>query len=213
MIWSKITDLTLPFKEGMKGYSRNISKTLNKDGWNASILHLYSHAGTHMDAPFHFGLSDVTIDDMLLTDFIAESIVVKIAKVQPGMLLSTTHVKHIPQPTLQGKGVLFHTGWSRYSNDIDIYRNKLPRISEELAIYLVNAGVKLIGVEPPSVADVNNKEELTAIHTILLKNNITIVEGLTNLEKITREWFTFIALPLKIENGDGCPVRALALEN
>ena len=212
MIWSKITDLTLPLKEGMRGYSRDISKTLEKDGWNASTLHLYSHAGTHMDAPFHFGVSEKTIDDMPLSDFMAKSVVVKIANVRPGMLVTTNHVKHLDQIELKDKGILFQTGWSRYWNDMDSYRNQLPRISEELANYLVKAGIKLIGVEPPSVADVNNKKELTAVHTILLKNNVTIIEGLTNLDKITSEWVTFMALPLKIENGDGSPVRALAFE-
>lgn len=212
MIWSKITDLTLPFKEGMRGYSRDISKTLVKDGWNASTLHLYSHAGTHMDAPFHFGVSEKTIDEMPMTDFIAESVVIEIENVHPGMLVTTNHVKHLAPNDIKGKGLLFQTGWSRYWNDLDTYRNKLPRISEELAKYLVQAGIKLIGVEPPSVADVNNKEELTAVHNILLKNNVTIVEGLTNLDKITSQWVTFMALPLKVENGDGSPVRALAFE-
>lgn len=212
MINSKIIDLTLPFKQGMRGYSHDINKTLDKDGWNASTLHMYSHSGTHMDAPFHFGVSEKTIDDMPLADFMAESLVVRIQNVQPGMLLTENHVKHLDKIELQGKGILFQTGWSRYWNAINSYRNQLPRISEELANYLVKSGIKLIGVEPPSVADVNNKKELTAVHTILLKNNVTIVEGLTNLDKIRSEWVTFIALPLKIEKGDGCPVRALAFE-
>ena len=72
--------------------------------------------------------------------------------------------------------------------------------------------MNILGVEPPSVADVNNKEELTRIHKILLGANITIVEGLTNLGALTREKVFFIAAPLKIENGDGGPCRAFAIE-
>ena len=72
--------------------------------------------------------------------------------------------------------------------------------------------VALIGVEPPSVADVNDREELVSIHRILLEGGVTIVEGLTNLDELTQKQVTFIALPLKIDGGDGSPVRAIAIE-
>ena len=70
-----------------------------------------------------------------------------------------------------------------------------------------------LGVEPPSVADVNNLEELTSVHNVLLGAGIIIVEGLTNLDQIQNEKVTFMALPLKIARGDGAPVRALAIED
>ncbi|MGA1232838.1 MAG: hypothetical protein ACO3VR_02730, partial [Lutimaribacter sp.] len=71
-------------------------------------------------------------------------------------------------------------------------------------------GVILVGVEPPSVADVNNLVEVTLIHRILLGANITIVESLKNLHLIQQDRIEFIALPLKLHQGDGSPVRALA---
>jgi kynurenine formamidase len=61
------------------------------------------------------------------------------------------------------------------------------------------------------VADVNHKQELTLIHKILLEANITIVEGLTNLDQLTQEKVFFIAAPLKIQGGDGAPCRAFAI--
>ena len=73
--------------------------------------------------------------------------------------------------------------------------------------------VALVGVEPPSVADVNSVEELTVVHRILLGGNVVIVEGLAHLDQLRREVVEFIALPLKIVGGDGCPVRAIAIEN
>jgi kynurenine formamidase len=81
-----------------------------------------------------------------------------------------------------------------------------------LARWLVQRQVGLIGVEPPSVADVNNSEELARIHTILFEGDVIIVEGLANLDAITQPRVHFIVLPLKIGRGDGCPVRALAVE-
>ena len=50
------------------------------------------------------------------------------------------------------------------------------------------------------------------VHQILLAAGIVIVEGLTNLDQLKQEQVTFIALPLKVEGGDGTPVRAIAIE-
>ena len=71
--------------------------------------------------------------------------------------------------------------------------------------------MKILGVEPPSVADVNDLEEVTRIHKILLSAGIVIVEGLTHLEAISSPRVHFTALPLKIDGGDGSPCRAFAL--
>ena len=62
----RIIDLTLPLENGLRGVSIEPARTLEKDGWNATTLHLYSHCGTHMDAPTHFGVSDQTIDQIPL---------------------------------------------------------------------------------------------------------------------------------------------------
>jgi kynurenine formamidase len=75
----------------------------------------------------------------------------------------------------------------------------------------VDHGVKVLGVEPPSVADVNNREELTRVHTILLGAGVVIVEGLTNLDRLRDRAGWFVAAPLKVEGGDGCPCRAFVV--
>ena len=81
-----------------------------------------------------------------------------------------------------------------------------------MAHWCVKRGVATIGVEPPSVADVTNLEMLTEIHTILLGGGIIIVEGLANLDEISKTKVELIALPLKIEAGDGAPCRAIIIE-
>ena len=86
-----------------------------------------------------------------------------------------------------------------------------PRISKELAEWFVEKGISLLGVEGPSVADVNDLPEVTEIHQILLGAKITIVESLKNLHLIEQDRIEFIALPLKLKDGDGSPVRALAI--
>jgi kynurenine formamidase len=70
--------------------------------------------------------------------------------------------------------------------------------------------IALLGVEPPSVAGADDILEVTEIHKILLGANITIVESLKKLHQIKQDTIEFIALPLKLTDGDGSPVRALA---
>ena len=77
---------------------------------------------------------------------------------------------------------------------------------------MVQKSIGILGVEPPSVADVNNLEEVTKIHQILLGGDVIIVEGLCNLDLIEKPKVKLIALPLKVTNGDGAPARVIAIQ-
>lgn len=195
----------------MKGVDIVPAKSLSKDGWNATTLHLYSHVGTHMDAPLHFNVTEQTIDTIPPERLITKAWVVHLKDVQPNSLITIADIEPIADKIQKGDSVLLHTGWSKKLHT-PAYRDKLPRISEALAHWFGKKEIGLLGVEPPSVADVNNLEEVTKIHTILMKNDIIIVEGLTNLDQLTKDHVTLISLPLKVENGDGAPARILAIE-
>ncbi len=208
----KYIDLTLTYHPNMPGVSFDTARTLEKDGWNAKTLHLYSHSGTHMDAPLHFGVDGPTIDQTPLKSCIGSAWVVDLSGIGAKELITVDDLGDVATQFQADESLLLKTGWSRFLKE-EKYRNELPRISEELADWCVQNKVKMLGVEPPSIADVNNLEEVTRIHQILLKGGVTIVEGLTNLEKINREKVTFMALPLKIAGGDGAPARAIAIED
>lgn len=208
----KVIDLTQTFKPGMRGYQYDALKTLAKDGWNASGLHFYSHSGTHLDAPLHFDDQGLGLDRVPVDSYIADCWVIDLIGIAPRTLITKGHLGEVANHLVPGEGLLIKTAWERYCDDVDMYRDQSPRLSKEFAAWCAAAGVKMIGVEPPSVADVNNIVELATIHTILLNAGITIVEGLVNLEAISQEKVQFIALPLKIENGDGSPCRAIVIE-
>jgi arylformamidase len=206
------TDLTLEYSEDIQGFSISPAKDLETDGWNATTLKIYSHSGTHMDAPVHFGVNNQTINQFEVSDFYCQRTwVLDLSHVTESYLIEVSDLGEVANQIKQGDSLLFRTDWYKKIGN-DSYRNGLPRISEGLAKWLVDAGVKLIGVEPPSVADVNNLPEVTLIHRILL-GNVIIVEGLCHLDKLKSEMVTFIALPLKIKGGDGSPCRAIAIEN
>jgi arylformamidase len=208
----RIIDLTQTLKAGIRGFSAEPAKSIEKDGWNARTLHIYSHAGTHVDAQPHFDAGKKGIDMVTVDSFVAECWVIDLMGIQPKSFIGVSHLGDVVEKIKPGEGLLLKTNWSKYLSQPEIYRDALPRLSENLVTWCIGAGVKLIGVEPPSVADVNNLEELTHIHQMLLKAGITIVEGLVNLDQIKREKVQFFALPLKIENGDGAPCRAIAIE-
>lgn len=212
MFGNKIIDLTMPINNQMSGVSIRSAKNLSKDGWNANTLELYSHSGTHMDAPIHFAVNPQTIDQIPLNRLISKAWVINVTNVLPREEILISHLGKASELFKAGDSLLLHSGWSKRIGSAS-YRNELPRISKELAIWCGEKKVNVLGVEPPSVADVNNLAEVTEIHHILMKNDVLIVEGLTNLQAISTERVTLIALPLKIEDGDGAPARILAIED
>lgn len=63
---SRIVDLTMTLRAGQRGVEYEPKFTVAKDGWNARTVHLYSHAGKHMDAQVHFEAGPETIDEVPL---------------------------------------------------------------------------------------------------------------------------------------------------
>jgi arylformamidase len=207
----KVIDLTLPVDGQMPGVDISIAKRLEVEGWNATTLSLYSHVGTHMDAPRHFLLEGATLDQQDLSVCVGPATVVNLAPAQPRQLITVDDLSSVLESIAPGARLLIRTDWHKRYGTPE-YRNELPRISLELARWLVERKVAMIGVEPPSVADVNNPRELTDVHQTLFRGNVLIVEGLANLDQIKSPNIEFIALPMKIIGGDGSPVRAIAIE-
>lgn len=195
----------------MPGVDISIAKRLEVEGWNATTLSLYSHCGTHMDAPKHFLTDGETLDKQDLSVCIGPATVVNLAPAQPKQLITVDHLGDLAKSIGAGDRLLFRTDWHKRYGTPE-YRNELPRISHDLATWLVERRVAMIGVEPPSVADVNNKQELTEVHQTLFRGNVLIVEGIANLDQLQSPTVDFIALPLHISGGDGSPVRAIAIE-
>lgn len=195
----------------MPGVTIETAKTIESDGWNATTLNMYSHSGTHMDAPKHFLPGGTSLDKMDLSVLVGPAHVVDISPAEPKQLIEIEHLEPIANSIAPGCRILIRSDWhKRYGTDA--YRQELPRISLALAEWFAEKQVGLIGVEPPSVADVNNMEEVTAVHQTLFRGNVVIVEGLANLDQLVSSTVDFVALPLKIVDGDGCPVRAIAIE-
>ena len=206
---SKVIDLTVTYNNQIPGF--NARASVQADKLNAHTYEIHSHAGTHIDAPYRYGVNKQTIDDLKLDQLMGKAWVVRLKGIRNSSILRLEHLGEVAQKLEYGDSILLQTGWSKYQGQ-PRYRNYLPRIGKELAQWMVKKSVKMLGVEPPSVADLKNMEEAKLIHQILLGGNIIIIEGLKNLDLITQEVVWLIALPLKIENGDGAPARVIAIE-
>ncbi|MFY0628426.1 MAG: cyclase family protein [Reichenbachiella sp.] len=204
-------DLTHAYDDSIAGFSEEPARTLSKDGWNAKTLTLYSHAGTHMDAPLHFGISDHTIDQYTPNDLMGKAWIADVEIFEGKQLIELDDVINQLKGFQSGDCLVIRTNWSKKFKESN-FKADLPRISEGLAHWCCEQKVKMLGVEPLSVADVEDLDEVTRIHHILMKGNVTIIEGLRNLGGIKSHSVFLIALPLKIKNGDGAPARVIAFE-
>jgi kynurenine formamidase len=207
----RIVDLSLPLRTGETGVEFELQASHQTQGLQTTLLHLFSHAGTHLDAPYHFLNSGSALEGLDLDKCIGPAIIANLSSIEPRGLITVEHLNAYADRIGPGSRLLLRTDWSTRAN-LPEYRIDFPRVSLGLAEWLCEKQIALLGVEPPSVADMANRDELIAVHRTLLRSEIVIVEGLANLSAFRQDEITFIALPLKLVRGDGSPVRAIGIE-
>ncbi|MGQ9787310.1 MAG: cyclase family protein [Anaerolineae bacterium] len=207
----RIVDLSLTLHPGIQGVEYEDQSTFASKGWHTRLLHLHSHAGTHLDAPSHFLENGLTLDKVALEKCIGPAWVIDLSFLGSRDLVTVEHLAPYADRVTHGARLLLRTGWSAHA-DMPDYRTHFPRVSLSLAQWFAQRGIFLLGVETPAVASMDDREELISVHQVLLRAEIVIVEGLANLDALSTDRVTFIALPLKLKDGDSSPVRAVAIE-
>lgn len=182
---------------------------IKSDGYNLELLFFSSHTGTHIDAPYHFVKDGLKIHQIPLDRLMGKAILIKLKKTKNE---SITKLDIISFEKRNGKipvnsSVFFFTEWQKNLNKNN-YFTENPGLALTAAKYLISKKINLVGIDSPSI-DLG-KDESYSVHHILAKNNILIVENLSNLNKISSNEFNFTVLPLKIKDATGSPVRAIA---
>ena len=185
------------------------------------------HGGTHLDAPIHFAEKGWTVDQIPLSSVTGYAVVVNVSAktmnnrdylISPQDLIDwETTNGQIPKGTI----VLFNTGYAKfYPNRKEYFGTDkkgmeaipelhFPGISAEASTWLVeNRLPKSVGIDTPSIDYGQSKDFQT--HRILLGNNIPGFENLTNLDVLPVKGSYIVALPMKIANGSGGPLRIVA---
>ena len=185
--------------------------TLKEDGYNLELLFLSSHTGTHLDAPYHFVKNGAKIHEIPLDRLLGNSVLIKIKKGKNQVITKNDLIlfERKNGNIQKHSSIIFHTEWQKNLNSDSYFINN-PGLSESAAKYLVSKEINLVGIDSPSIDLGTNRTFI--VHKILAKNNILIVENLTNLNKISSKQFDFIILPLKLKDASGSPVRAIAIQ-
>lgn len=184
------------------------------------------HGGTHLDAPIHFAKDGLTADRIPVDQFIGAAVVIDIAAraaKDPDYRLTRADVlawekQHGMIP--RGAFVVLRTGWSARWPDARAYlgdntpgdASKLhfPSYGEEAARLLVTERkVVALGADVASIDYGATKDFI--VHQVAARAGVLGLENLTNLGMLPARGATIIALPMKIENGSGGPLRAIAL--
>lgn len=187
------------------------------DDFNTYMFLVFEHAGTHVDAPIHLGgVEGSSIDQIPAERWMGMCSV-----------LDMTHKKKREEVTAEeiaeweerhgeieeDSVVLFNFGWEKnwtteHGVENQPYLKDNPGLSEEAALLLAERGVKLVGGDTPTIdSDANPTEPA---HRVLLPRHILVLENARNLGELPPKGAYFVGLPLKIREGTGCPVRAIA---
>jgi len=201
-------DISLPLRNAMVHWPGDPPIRINRaqdmangDSHTLSQISMGSHTGTHIDAPLHFIRKGSSIDRMPLDAAIGRARVIEIQdseSIKP-QELSGHGIR-------RGERLLFKTINSSRVWQTDTFIEDFVFISNEAARFLVRRGVSVIGIDYLSVGGF--KRAGGEVHRTLLQAGIWIIEGL-DLSLVRSGRYDLICLPLKLEQADGAPARAI----
>ncbi|XP_064596364.1 isatin hydrolase-like [Liolophura sinensis] len=197
--------------------------------YESNSFSMAEHGGTHLDAPAHFWKGGWRVHDIPLTRFIGPGVVIDIsaraqqnpdAQVEVADLLKweEDHGK-IPERAM----VLMNSGWSqRWPNKTLVFGSRtpddsstfhFPGFSPKASQWLVDnrKHINAIGVDTPSVDYGQSRDFET--HVITAGASLVCLENIAHLDKIPVKGATINAIPMKIRDGSGAPVRMFAIMN
>jgi arylformamidase len=208
----KIYDITVPITSDMPVWPGDPNVMMQRvskieDGDNANVTHisLSAHTGTHVDAPFHFLQDGNTLESVSLNRMIGRAYVLHIPDVD---LITADVLKQAGVPPRSPRLLLKTRNSYLWKSSERKFREDFVALSEDGAQYLVERGIKLVGIDYLSIAPYGDSRPT---HEILLKNKIMILEGL-NLAEVAQGRYTLYCLPLNLQGVDGAPARAILLD-
>jgi kynurenine formamidase len=215
---AQIIDLSHTIEDGLITYkglpapiicdylSREEAKKYYDDDSEFQIgkIEMVANTGTYIDCPFHRYQDGKDLSQMDLASFLEiEGIVVRV----PFTETKEIDRNHFEGYDLNEKAVLVHTGWDTFWNTNSYYENH-PYLTKKAAEFLKDKNVKLVGIDSHNIDDTEGK--IRPVHSILLRNEILIVEHLCNLGLTPENGFYFSAVPPKFKGMGTFPVRAMA---
>lgn len=210
----KVIDLTHTIREKMPVYPGtdtpkfSPANSYEKDGFKETMLQMYTHTGTHMDPPAHLFAGRKTLNQFPASQFIGKALVIDCSGLSEGEKITMEQIDKYGKTADEVDFLLFHLGWDKRWGT-ESYFGDYPCIDDEVLEYIINGNYKgigfdVIGLDP--IAD----ENLTRHKKLFEACDIINIENLKNLHLCGRDVFWFSCFPLKFEDSDGSPIRAVA---
>lgn len=200
----KIIDITMelgdttPEWPGDVPFQFQLSVTKEQSGSvNVGQFTTSSHIGTHIDAPFHYDDEGIKIDELPLDVYLSTAQVVDVRGV------AEINRDHLKQPEPGVTTILLKTD---FWTDRSVFPHNWPLFDPSIAEWMKEHGIRLLGVDLPSVDSETSKE--LPMHQAMNRNARFILEGII-LTEVPEGVYQLAALPLKLAGADGSPVRAV----
>jgi arylformamidase len=174
---------------------------------NLGAISMSLHNGTHADARFHFDADGESIEKASLQTYLGRATVVDLWQAfldsKEKHLITIEDLRPSAEAIAATSRILVKTGrWT----DSTVFPKQIPVIAADVPAWLQKNGVKLLGLDLPSVDEIDSKSLQN--HHALAHSGIAIIESL-DLSNVASGIYHLAALPLKIAGGDGAPIRAI----
>lgn len=173
---------------------------------NVGSVSMSLHHGTHGDAKFHFDDEGWTMEQAQLESYFGAAIVVDLSPKYLGEAMPHFEIADfagVGEELRNAPRLILKTNVWR---DWRVFPTRIPTVAPDLPRWLQERGVKLLGLDVPSVDEIDAKRLVN--HRALGAAGISIVESL-DLSAISAGRYNFVGLPLKIAGADGSPLRAI----
>jgi arylformamidase len=204
---NKTYDVTVPLSAEVPTYPGDppvevafIRRIADGHPCNVSKLTLGAHAGTHVDAPYHFLADGATIAELPLEILLGKTRVLELP------VRDRVRREDLEKLDLRDDlRILFKTRMSGQMR-VPAFQEDYVYLTAEAATYLVQAGLKLVGIDYLSIDRFGSVDY--PVHHTLLGAGIVIVEGL-DLSQVDPGEYDMTCLPLRVAGGEGAPARVI----
>jgi len=208
----KIVDLTHAVETGMPVFPGTeppeivTACTVEQHGFLEKKITMYSHTGTHIDAPAHMLADGHTLDRFSIEKFIGRACIYR--HTAQTTKITIEHLQDVAEQLHSADFLLIGTGWDRYWGQSEYFAD-FPVLDPATAKWLLQFQLKGIGLDVISADTIDSVE--FPIHFTLLGHDLVIVENLSNIITLPDGICTFQCFPLNLKNADGSPVRAVVM--
>jgi arylformamidase len=190
--------------------------THEPDGWLCEKFTLSNHTGSHVDAPLHKLAGAPGLDDIPLEKWVGLAFIADLRDSQPNQALDAATLRHRLPDDLQDRIVLLATGWGARRERCDEWLYQSPHLSPDGARFLVEKGVRGVGIDHYSVGGAHEPSN-SETHSVLLGAGIWIVEELRFPDEVFElsQPVHYWGLPINLQGATGAfcrPVLAIPIE-